>query len=448
MKPVTALLSEYICQTKLENLPEAVRHEGVRAFVNWVGCAAGGSHEPDVEMMVDVLSEFNGAGSSVLVGHARRLDAPNAAFINSMSSSALAYNDTHYATVAHPTSPVAAALLAWAARQPMSGAAMLHALILGIEIQCRIGNVLCQPPATSAVGFSMQGLLGTFGAAVALGKFLGLDEKQMAMNIGHAGNQASGVRQAQSSMGSHYTPGHAARCGVMAAIVSKRDFTCCENMIEGPKGFAVSFSTNPNLDAALAGLGTDFELSQLAYKPYPSGFVIHPVIDACLDIAKTHKLAPADIGRIEIVVHPLTIKLTDIVNPRDRGEALVSYQHWTAISLMQGAAGIAQVTDEIVRDPGVAALRAKVKAVPQETMGKEAAEVRVFMRNGETIEARTDRCRGAEGRPLTDDDISAKTLDQLKMHFAADKAERILRDAWRITDSPDAASFANMLSPV
>ena len=226
MKDLTRILSRFVCDSRFDALPPAVQHEGARAFVNWMGCAAGGSREDDVQLMRDHLAEFNGAADTTVVGQRVKLDALNAAFINSMSSGSLAFNDTHFNTVAHPTAPVVAVLLALAERrpdfQPLSGKELLHALILGVEVQCRVGNMLCVPPAESHVGLSMKGLAGVIGGAVAAGKALGLDEHGMATAIGHAANQASGLREAQSTMASHFTYGHSARCGLTAALLAAR----------------------------------------------------------------------------------------------------------------------------------------------------------------------------------------------------------------------------------
>ena len=182
MKPITRILARYVHASTFDALPAAVRHEGARAFVNWLGCAAAGSREEDVEIMVKLLAEYNGAKTATIVGRGERLDALNATFINSMSSAALAFNDTHNTTVAHPTSPVAAALLALAESQPLTGKELLHALILGIEVQCRAGNLLCVPPAVCAVGLSMQGLVGCIGAAAAAAKVMGLDERRLQLH--------------------------------------------------------------------------------------------------------------------------------------------------------------------------------------------------------------------------------------------------------------------------
>ncbi len=446
MNGVTRALSRYVAASQYDGLPPEVRHEGLRAFVNWAGCAAGGSRELDVELMIEVLSEFNGAKNATVVGRRERLDAPNATLVNSMSSAALAFNDTHNRSVAHPTSPVAAALLALAERRPVTGRDFLHALILGIEIQCRIGNILCTPPAECAVGLSTQGLLGGIGAAVAAAKVLGLDESGVATTIGLAANQAAGIRESQSTMGSHLIPGHAARCGLMAALLAACGFECSDTMIEGSKGFAVSFATRPNFDAGLDGLGKTFEITTLAYKPYPSGVVIHPIIDACLEIAGAKPLAAAQIERIELTVNPLAVKLTNLVEPKDRGQGLVSMQHWAAATLVHGTAGIAQIADAVVRDPAIAQLRRKVTHVAMESMKPEAAEVRVVLKDGRSLQAGVQHCRGSVGRPLADADITDKTRGQLQTAFPADVAEKILAECWRIGDYPRVDALCGLLA--
>ncbi len=446
MREITRMLARYAHTSQFDALPPTVRHEGARAFVNWIGCAAGGSGEEDVRLMLELLSEFNGAREATVVGRSDRLDALNAALINSMSSAALAFNDTHNPTVAHPTSPVAAALLALAERRPMTGKELLHALILGIEIQCRVGNILCVPPAECQVGLSTQGLLGGIGAAVAAAKILALDEDGIATAIGLAANQASGLRESQSTMGSHFIPGHAARCGLMAALLASRGFTCSDSMIEGAKGFATSFASRPNLDAALDKLGQTFEITTLAYKPYPSGVVIHPIIDACLEIVKSGPLAAENIDRIELTVNPLAIKLTDIMDPKNRGQGLVSMQHWAAITLTHGAAGIAQVTDALVRDAVVSRLRRKVVHTAIESMPWEAANVRVLLTDGTQRLGSVRHCRGSAGRPLADADITEKTRGQLRTAYPDAAAERILAHAWRIEECPQVDQFCKELA--
>lgn len=448
MVPITRILARYAASSRYEALPPAVQHEGVRAFVNWVGCAAGGAREDVVDHMVGVLSEYNGGAHATVVGRRERLDALNAALVNSLSSAALSFNDTHYATVAHPTSPVAAAALALAENRPVSGRELIHAIVLGVELQCRVGLILCTPPAEVSVGLSMQGLVGGLGAAVAAGKLMAFGEDAMCRAIGYAINQSAGLREAHATMGSPFTPGHMARCGLFAALLAERGLTINDTMLEGVKGFAVSYGSNANLGAAIERLGEAFEILSLAYKPYPSGFVTHPVIDVCLDIARNRSYDPGQIERVELAVNPLTIKLCNRPEPRDRAQAMVSFQHWAAVSLIHKAAGVAQVTEAMVQDPQVSALRLKIVADGRDDVDREAAQARVVLKDATVHEASVARCIGAAGRPIADEDITRKTRGQLQTVFADRQTERIIEEAWRIVNAPRTNEFCRLLGDV
>lgn len=434
----TRTLARYAVESRFDGLPVAVRREGLRAFVNFIGCAAGGAREEAVERMLAVVADYDGGAQATVVGRRERLDALNAALVNSLSSATLAFNDTHYQTVAHPSSPVGAAALAVAERRRVTGAELIHAVILGIELQCRVGMILSVPPAEVSVGLSMQGLVGGIGAAVAAARLMRLDEERMCAAIGHAINQIGGLREAHASMGSPFTPAHAARCGLFAALLAEKGFTINDGMIEGVKGFAVAYGTNANPQTAIDRLGDHFEILSLAYKPYPSGFVTHPVIDVCLEFARSTSFDPEDIGRVDLVVNPLTIQLCNRPEPRDRNQAFVSFQHWAAVSLALKAAGVAQVSTATVADPQIAALRKKVVAVGRDEMPREAAELAVTFKDGRTMRSRIDRCIGSAGVPITDDDLTRKTRGQLQGGYDDATCERIIELCWQIAEAPDA----------
>lgn len=448
MSSITRALARYAVQSRFDALPAAVRHEGLRAFINFVGCAAGAAREEAVERMLAVVSEYDGGPQATVIGRTERLDVLNAALVNSLSSAALSFNDTHYQTVAHPSSPVGAAALAVAERRPASGRELVHAVVLGIELQCRAGMILCVPPAEVAVGLSMQGLVGGIGAAVAAGKLMGLDEDQMTLAIGHAINQIGGLREAHASMGSPFTPGHAARCGVFAALLAAKGYTINDTMIEGVKGFAVTYAEDAQPQAALDRLGEHFEILSLAYKPYPSGFVTHPVIDVCLDVARREAFDPREIEKVDLSVNPLTIQLCNRPEPKDRAQAFVSFQHWAAVSLTYQAAGVAQVAPSVVFDPAIAALRKKVVATAREDMAREAAELRVTLTGGRTLAARVERCIGSEGVPISDDDLTRKTRGQLQTAYDDATCERIIEQCWSMATAPGVDRLAALLRNV
>ena len=139
---VTRTLARWLIAAKPQDVPEAVRKEGVRTLLNWVGCALGGARTESVEMSIVAMQPFSGPGQATILGRTERLDILNASLVNGISSHALDFDDTYLKTVIHPGGPVASAILALAEFRPVSGRDFLHALILGVEVECRIGNAV------------------------------------------------------------------------------------------------------------------------------------------------------------------------------------------------------------------------------------------------------------------------------------------------------------------
>jgi 2-methylcitrate dehydratase PrpD len=440
-------LAAYAVAIQPGALPADVRHEGERAFLNWVGCALGGADEGTVACALDAFDRFSGPRVATVIGRERRADIFVAAFANGIGSSVHSFNDTHFATVAHPTSPVAAALFALAQDRPVPGSLFLTALILGIELQCRIGNMLTTPPAQCGVGLSMVGLVGGIGAAVACGKALGLDEEAMTRAIGIAANGSCGLREAHASMSSHYTPGHAARCGLEAALLAQAGYGCPPGMLDGEKGFGVSFATDADPATALAGLGASHEILLNAYKPYPCGFVIHPAIDGCLDLARSVAIDPEAVESVAIDVNALAIKLTSRPKPQNRRQALVSLQHWAAAALVRGKAGLAEGSDAAVHDPVIAGLRTRVTLAERGDYGRETATVRLEMRDGSRHEAHVADCRGSINRPMTDAELDEKFRDQAALVLTPVRIDALREAIDRLPDSKDAGALGVLLVP-
>ena len=446
MTAITRELARFAVQTRYEDLPQKVAHEGVRAFTNFLGCAAGGAVEPVCAKMIDVISDFNGKSDCVVIGSNLKLDALNAALMNSLASAALSFNDTHYLTVIHPTSPVGAALVSMASKRNIAGKELIAAVTLGDELCCRIGNILCTPPAECNVGLSTTGLLGCIGAAIAAGKVMGFNEDQMTTAIGIATNQSMGIREAHASMSSWFTPANAGRSGLWAALMAEKGYTCPDTMIEGVKGFAVSFASNPQMNVATAGLGHQWEILELAYKPYPCGVVIHSVIDACLAITNKHTFDARDIDRVEMRVNPLCIQLCNRPEPQIRAQAMVSFPHWTAATLIHKEAGLPQVTEAMVHDPDIAALRAKIVAHADDSVGREAAHVKVILKDGKVLEGHCMAAISTPENPMTDQHITDKTRLQMEIVYDKAKAKRVVDGCWRIPEMGDMRPFVASLA--
>src|SRR5947209_7825786 len=195
---VTEQLADFIAGSRWADIPAAVRREGVRPLLNFVGCALGGCRDEAVSLAARVLRPYFGPEQASLIGRHERPDVLNAAFLNAVSANVLEYDDTHLPTVIHPGAPVAPGLLALAERRRISGSELLHAFILGVEAACRIGKAVM--PTHYRRGWHITASCGIFGAAAGAGKLLGLDRQQMVWALGHAATQSAGLVQSLGSM--------------------------------------------------------------------------------------------------------------------------------------------------------------------------------------------------------------------------------------------------------
>lgn len=437
---VTTQLARFVVQSRWSDIPQVVRHEGERAILNWLGCALGGCRDETVERLLAALREFAGKPRATLLGRGERLDALTAACVNAVSSNILDFDDTHLRTVIHPTVPVAAALLALAEHRPLSGADFVHAFILGVDAECRIG--IAVSPEHYEDGWHISSSCGVFGAAVAAGKALKLDAQQMTWALGIAATQASGLREVLGSMCKSYNMGHAARNGLAAALLAAGNFTSSERALEAPRGFLNVLATRSDAAEITRELGARWELMQNAYKPYPCGVVIHPVLDACLDLRAAHRIDPAQISKVEITIGPLARQLCGNKTPRDGLEGKLSLYHSAVVALLDGDAGVHQYTDARVNDPRVVAFRDKITVSSDGAIGKEQARVRITLTNGKSLEMFVEHARGCLQRPLSDADLEAKFRSLAAAELAPPAVEHLIEQCWSLAELPDAGAIA------
>lgn len=423
-RDTTRLLAQYATDARYAKLPRDVQKEASRALLNWIGCALGGCREPAVRLAMATVVELGGSSQASIIGHAQRTDIASAAFINCISSSVLGYDDAHLSTVAHPSGPVCSAIFAWSEKNAVSGEDFLAALALGIEVTCRLSRVLVLPPSKFNIGFYVTGLTAPIGVALAIGNLLRLNAEQMSWAIGIAASQSGGFRATQGSMTAHFRPGHAARSGVWAALLAAQGFSGNEVALEADKGFFDVYSTHANLSLAIDGLGEYHELLNNAYKPYPCGIVIHPTIDACLDLHA--QLSYEDVPvRVTLYVHPLALSLCGIREPTTTLESLNSLYHWAAAALLRGRAGILEMQQDCICDPMIAQLRSRIEAVVATDIGSEQAEAEVALANGRVFRVRVECARGSAMRPMNDEDLETKFSDQAGLCLPASRVKKL-----------------------
>ncbi len=443
MSDVTLAVAQYALRSRWSDLPPAVQHEAQRIFLNWLGCALRGSRHPAVASAQAAIAEFAGSAQATILGRGLRMDIASAALLNGLSASAYAFDDTHLDTIAHPSAPSGAALLALAERQPVCGTDFLHALILANEIQCRLSKALAVAPAKCHVGFYMTGITGAFGVAAAVGKLLGLTEQQMIWAMGIGAAQASGFRATHASMASGFVPAHAGRCGLVAGLMAAKGFTCSDQFLEARNGFADVFASPAHLAALTGRLGEHFECMGVAAKPYPAGVFIHPAIEACLTLSSTAGIAANAIERVRLQVHPLGVGLTGKREPQSAYDAQVSIYHWAAAALVKKAAGLDEASDACVADPTIIAMRNRVVVDVDDSLRADEAIASVEMRDGTTRRVHVPHCLGSAARPMSDHDLEVKFLAQATDVLPRPRAQQLVDTCWSLHSAADVSRAAS-----
>ena len=438
--PVTRILAKYVVGATYAGLPANVRREGVRSLTNWVGVAVGGSRHETVDNAVRALSPFSGPAQAQLLGRRERMDISNAAFINGVASHIFDFDDTHLKTIIHPAGPVASAILALAEYHPVAGTEFLNAFILGMEAECRMGNAVY--PEHYTMGWHITGSCGPFGSAVACGKLLGLNEQQMTWAIGIAASQPVGMKTQFGTMTKSFHPGRAAQNGLMAALLAQAGYTASEVALEGKDGWAQAVSTRVDWREVTEGLGTRYEAALNTYKPFACGIVMHPAIDAAIQLRNENHLTGAEIEQAELHCNPLVTALTGKTDPQTGLEAKFSIYQAIAVAILEGAGGERQFSDRLARDPAAIALRKRVTLKLDPAVPAETCDLTLRLKDGRVLTRHIKEAIGSTTNPMTDPALDAKFTDLARGILTPAKTTRLIALCRGVEGLKDAGAIA------
>ena len=442
--PVTQLLAQFVAQHPSRGWSDTVDHEAHRTFMNWVGCAVGAAHHDTARAALAAVQMLQPAAQASLLGRSERVDMASAALINGISSHTFDFDDTHLKTIIHPAGPVASALLALAEHSGASGRALIDALVLGIDVSCRVGNAMY--PDHYDRGWHITGSTGSLGAAAACARLLQLDTQKTAMALGIAASQPIGMREQFGTMSKPFHPGAAARVGLMAALMAQHGYSASPRALEAPRGMMQTVSTKNDWSEITSGLGQRFEISFNAYKPFACGIVIHPSIDACAQL-RAQGVTPGQIERIELKVHSLVLELTGKKEPADGLQAKFSVYHGCAAGLSFGRAAEDEFADDIVNRADMVALRRKVVATVDDNIGEASADVTAELTDGRRVHVFVEHAIGSLARPMTDAQLDAKFHGMADAVLGTARSSALISACWDVGAAADLRALARLGVP-
>jgi 2-methylcitrate dehydratase PrpD len=439
-------LAEFAANTQLDALPADVVHSVEQRILDTLGICLAAKHFGLADGVAAIVDCWNGRGEAGVIGGAMRAPAPHAALINGTLAHSLDFDDTHLPSVLHPSASIVPAVLASAEVAGRSGAEALVAAAVGIEVTVRVGMAGYLPDAGNIYferGWHATSICGTLGAAVAAARLFGLDSDGIMNALAIAVSFGAGVIEGNRAGGTvkRLHCGWAANAGVTAALLVRNGFTGPATALEGRFGLFQAFlDGQADPSAITVGLGEQWEVPGIFFKPYPANHYTHAGIDAALAVRRRlgAKFDPQQIERIELgcAASPLrTIgePREEKIHPRSGYHAQFSGPFTVATALL-GGGGLGvyfdDFTDEKARDSRLLELAAKVETFVDPECDRVfprqfPAVLQVHLRDGSVHQERVMHNRGGPQSPLSDAELSRKFMLNAAQLLAPSAAERL-----------------------
>jgi 2-methylcitrate dehydratase PrpD len=360
---ITHRLAHFVARTQLNGIPASAIGAAKRSFFDAVGVAIGGSLQPGPRIIAAYVQEAESKPLATAIGFAFRTTPDFAAWINGTAADVNGWADFSVTHMNHPSASICPAALALGEARRASGADVLLAYILGVEISNRIAAGV--KPAFHLKGWHALGVCNTFGATVAAAKLLRLDAEKLANAFGIAGAEASGIKASMVTMTKSYVAGGSARDGITAATLAGKGFTGPTDVFEGRDGFLQTFGDSADGRRIIENLGDSFEFVSpgMTLKSYPSCTHTHTAIHAVLALRREHGIHCDDIVSIECAVTPVVADFLQWHDPKDSTQAKFSMEYCVASALIEGRMDMSNFAEEKVKAKDVRELMRRVSMV-------------------------------------------------------------------------------------
>jgi 2-methylcitrate dehydratase PrpD len=386
---LTQALAEKAIAIRYDELPSPVRELAGQCILDYLGVAIAGAEDPLVRILLDEMAEAGGSPQASVIGHSARLPALSATLVNGAVAHALDYDDVNMAMPGHPSVAILPGLLALAELMGSSGRDVVAAFVAGYETACRIGAALL--PGHYNLGFHSTGTVGSFGAAAACARLLGLDAERTAIALGIVGTQAAGLKSQFGTMCKPFHAGKAAQNGLLAARLAARGFSSRTDIVECVQGFALTHGPDFAPDAALATPNDGFHLLANLFKYHAACYFTHAPIECARRLRKEHGLAPEMIGSITLRLDASCDRVCNIPVPVDGLQSKFSLRQTVAMALAGvDTASLGAYSAENAREPGLMQLRDRVRFVWQEGWPQTLCELELEFADGRRVSARHD----------------------------------------------------------
>ena len=458
---LTRSAADFADRLTYDDLPADVLHIARRCVMDGLGVMLAGSEQDAIDVAERYVRLNGGSSHSRVIGDAKlRVPAPMAAFWNGLAGHAMDWDDTQlaegpgrpYGLLTHPTiPPLSAALVIADMLKGIDGRRFLTAFLTGFEIECKIAEAI--NPDHYNLGFHTSGTIGTFGSASTAAKLLGHDATQIAQTLGGAASMAAGIRANFGTMGK---PMHVARSsenGVTAALLVSQKFTFNEEALDGKWGYLEVAGRGGNPELVMERFGNPFTIVSpgVSIKPYPSGVLTHPSMDAMGFLMKDEGLQAKDIEKVTLfaannILHPIRFRIA-----KSELEGKFCMAFLLSAIIVAGKAGKVEFTNKFVLSDPVQEMQKRVETQYDpdiDAMGHDRirSRIEVLTKDGRKFTRWADEnYRGSPHNPLSDEELEGKFRDCAQGLLDDSRLNEAIDFIWTIDQQSDVTRIYDLL---
>jgi 2-methylcitrate dehydratase PrpD len=458
---LTKYVSEFIVNTRYEDIPAPVLELGRKSILDGFGLALAGS----VSEMGPLIRKYVAAqgvsgGKASIIGSRMKAPSRFAALANGVFIHGDDYDDTQlsvapdrvYGLLMHPTVAVLPAIFALAELNGYTGKEITLAYHVGVEVECKVAEAIS--PRHYGDGFHTTGTTGGFGSAAACAKLLRLDAKRTANALGIAAAQGGGLRNNFGSMTKPYHAGHAAENGVVSADLAAMGWTASEEILEAQQGWFHAAGGGFDPAAIVNRLGKPWTFADpgVSIKPFPSGSLTHPAMGEMLRLIRERDIKPASVEAVDMGGNSGMMSALLHHRPMDGLQGKFSMEFCMAILLLERKAGLNEFLDPVVQRPDVQEMIRRVNfyldpEAERAGLNKMTSLLRIHLKDGTVISGRAEFAKGHPANPMSYEEEADKfrgCADFAK--WPAAKTESVIRLMRTLDSAPNVNALAAALT--
>ena len=451
----TKRLARFAANLTFSDIPSTVVDHIKLCLLDTVGCGVFGSTLPWGKILVEFAREQGGSEEAVLFGTAYKVPCANAALANGTMIHGFELDDLHRLSILHPGSVVLpAALAVGEKRGRCTGKEFLAGLVAGYEVGARVG--LSVGASHLHRGYHPTGTHGTFAAAAAAGKVMGLNEEKMTHAFGIAGTQAAGLMASQyAAMVKRMHAGRASQSGVYGALLAEKGFTGITDILEADYGgYCKVMAETQDLDRMTQGLGEKYEVLDVGFKCYSCCGSNFTSLEALSGIMADHGIRASEIEKVRIRSTTVTkLHVGWDYEPAGITSAQMNLSYCLAAMALDGDVFVDQFTEEKIRDPKALEFIKRIEVVADPELDRLGQNFRhailceVETKQKRSFTRKIDFAKGGTSNPLTRREVEKKFRKLTAKVLPEGKAEGLYQAIQNLENVPSLNGLVLCLTP-